>query len=32
VKFFFNTFLKKKKFKVEQVNLFGEKLLNYKIK
>ena len=32
MKFFFNTFLKKKKYTVEQVNLFGEKLLNYKVK
>ena len=29
---YFTTLLKKKKFKVEKVNLFGEKLISYRIK
>ena len=32
MKFFFNTFLKNKKYTIEKVNLFGERFLSYKIK
>jgi diaminohydroxyphosphoribosylaminopyrimidine deaminase / 5-amino-6-(5-phosphoribosylamino)uracil reductase len=32
IKKYFETFLKKKKYKVEKVNLFGEKLITFKLK
>ena len=32
INFFWNSFLKNKKYTLEKVNLFGERLLSYKIK